>query len=208
MEASAEPPRRVKSSPAIDDRPAVHRAAPEHAIAGDEGGDVVVGVVVALPAMAPISWNLPGSSMRSIRSRTVSRPPACWRATRSAPPMLVRGRRGGGARRVRLPGGRGGRAGYRCIVGHPVIFPSSAPTGDTANRGWLDIVASAIFVPHTETLQQWVQCLRMGASGRWHAHRLAGALVDWLAHLRDAAVRTGRVISWNRRQASFQSNPQ
>ena len=37
--------------------------------------------------MLPISWNVSASSMRSMRSRTVSRPPACWRATRSAPPI-------------------------------------------------------------------------------------------------------------------------
>ncbi len=42
---------------------------------------------MALPAVAPISWKLPGSSMRSIRSRTVSRPPLCCRSTRSAPPI-------------------------------------------------------------------------------------------------------------------------
>src|SRR3954464_7322960 len=37
--------------------------------------------------MAPVSWKLPGSSSRSIRSRTVRRPLACWRATRSSPPI-------------------------------------------------------------------------------------------------------------------------
>src|SRR4051794_2324865 len=37
--------------------------------------------------MAPVSWKLPGSNRRSIRSRTVSRPLARWRSTRSSPPM-------------------------------------------------------------------------------------------------------------------------
>src|SRR3954453_22535892 len=36
--------------------------------------------------MAPVSWKLPPSKSRSTRSRTVRRPEACWRSTRSAPP--------------------------------------------------------------------------------------------------------------------------
>src|SRR4051794_24700426 len=36
--------------------------------------------------MAPVSWKLPGSNRRSIRSLTVSRPEECWRSTRSSPP--------------------------------------------------------------------------------------------------------------------------
>src|SRR3954468_10213508 len=36
--------------------------------------------------MAPVSWKLPGSNRRSIRSRTVRRPEECWRSTRSSPP--------------------------------------------------------------------------------------------------------------------------
>ena len=39
------------------------------------------------PASAPVSWNVPSSNSRSIRSRTVSRPDACWRSTRSSPPI-------------------------------------------------------------------------------------------------------------------------
>src|SRR5262245_41244452 len=35
----------------------------------------------------PVSWKVPSSNSRSIRSRTVRRPEACWRATRSSPPI-------------------------------------------------------------------------------------------------------------------------
>src|ERR1700738_4425895 len=37
--------------------------------------------------MAPTSWKLSGSTSLSMRSRTVSRPPSCWRLTLSGPPM-------------------------------------------------------------------------------------------------------------------------
>ena len=41
----------------------------------------------ARPAMAPTSWKLPRSTSASTRSRTVSRPPSCWRLTLSGPPI-------------------------------------------------------------------------------------------------------------------------
>ena len=37
--------------------------------------------------MVPISWKEPGSSRASIRSRTVSLPPWCWRSTLAGPPI-------------------------------------------------------------------------------------------------------------------------
>jgi hypothetical protein len=37
---------------------------------------------------ASSSWNEPGSSRASIRSRAVSLPASCWRAMRSSPPPL------------------------------------------------------------------------------------------------------------------------
>ena len=39
------------------------------------------------PAMAPTSWKLFLSTSFSTRSRTVRRPPSCWRFTLSGPPM-------------------------------------------------------------------------------------------------------------------------
>ena len=41
------------------------------------------------PASAPVSWKEPSSSRRSMRSRTVRRPDARWRATRSSPPIRL-----------------------------------------------------------------------------------------------------------------------
>ena len=41
----------------------------------------------AVPAIAPISWNVPGSSRSATRSRTVSRPREWWKSTLSAPPI-------------------------------------------------------------------------------------------------------------------------
>src|SRR5262249_4717390 len=37
--------------------------------------------------MAPTSWKLSGSMSLVMRSRTVRRPPSCWRLTLSGPPM-------------------------------------------------------------------------------------------------------------------------
>ena len=48
---------------------------------------------VAVPASAPISWKVPGSASRSIRSRTVSLPRPCWKATLSGPPICSAMRR-------------------------------------------------------------------------------------------------------------------
>ena len=87
IDASAEPPRRVKSSPAITTGRPSTMPRPNTQLAGVKPTmSRLSASYVALPAMAPISWKLSGSSMRSMRSRTVSRPPLCWRSTRSGPP--------------------------------------------------------------------------------------------------------------------------
>ena len=87
MFASAEPPRTVKSSPAtITGRPSI-RPRPKTKLAGVRSVSSPSAPYSATPAIAPISWKLPASSSRSIRSRTVRRPPACCRATFSSPPI-------------------------------------------------------------------------------------------------------------------------
>ena len=76
IEASAEPPRKVKSSPAITTGRPSTVPRPNTQLAGMKAVICRLSAsYVALPAAPPISWKLPESSMRSIRSRTVSRPP-------------------------------------------------------------------------------------------------------------------------------------
>src|SRR5919109_735344 len=87
MAASAAPPRTVKSSPCTTARRPSIRPEPITTLAGRKSSTWPSSPYVARPARAPVSWKLPGSKRRSIRSRTVSRPEACWRATRSWPPM-------------------------------------------------------------------------------------------------------------------------
>ena len=78
IEASAEPPRSVKSSPATTTGRPSTVPRPKTQLAGMNAViSRLSASYVALPAVAPISWKLPASSMRSMRSRTVRRPPAC-----------------------------------------------------------------------------------------------------------------------------------
>ena len=89
MVASALPPRTVKSSPqTTTGRPSTWPR-PITQLLGVKSTSSLSASYCALPAMAPTSWKLPASSTWSTRSRTVSRPPACWRATLSAPPMRL-----------------------------------------------------------------------------------------------------------------------
>ncbi len=85
--ASAAPPRTVKSSPWTTARRPSIRPWPTTMLAGRKSSSCPSSAYVPLPAIEPVSWKLPESNSRSIRSRTVSRPLACWRSTRSAPPI-------------------------------------------------------------------------------------------------------------------------
>src|SRR3990167_698426 len=85
--ASAEPPRTVKSSPVTaTGRPSI-LPRPITALAGIRSTRSLAWSYSALPAILPSSRKESLSSRRSMRSRTVSRPPSCWRFTLSAPPM-------------------------------------------------------------------------------------------------------------------------
>src|SRR5262245_507118 len=87
MVASAEPPHTVKSSPTTTTgRPSIW-ARPITQFERVSRRKRPSGSYSVLPAMAPISWKLPASIKASIRSRTVRRPPSCWRRTFSDPPI-------------------------------------------------------------------------------------------------------------------------
>jgi hypothetical protein len=74
MVASAEPPRTVKSSPSTTTG-AASLARPMTQLAGVSVFRLPVSSYLVLLATAPTSWKLPESTRRSMRSRTVSRPP-------------------------------------------------------------------------------------------------------------------------------------
>ena len=87
MAPSAAPPRTVKSSaPTTTGRPSM-RPRPQTKFEGVKPVRLPASSYSARPASRPVSWKLPGSSRRSMRSRTVSRPASRARATRSSPPI-------------------------------------------------------------------------------------------------------------------------
>src|ERR1700693_4508147 len=87
IEASAEPPRTVKSSPTTTTvRPSI-LPRPNTQFAGVRLVSSPLALYSALPEIAPISWKLFASTSRSIRSRTVSRPWSRCRLTLSTPPI-------------------------------------------------------------------------------------------------------------------------
>src|SRR4051794_37726348 len=87
MDASAEPPRTVKSSPTTTTvRPSI-LPRPKTQFAGVRFCSSPFSSYSATPEMAPISWKLLGSTSFSMRSRTVSRPWSRWRLTFSTPPI-------------------------------------------------------------------------------------------------------------------------
>ncbi len=86
-EASAEPPRTVKSSPTTTTGRPSMRPRPNTQFAGVSVFRSPLSSYSALPAMAPTSWKLSASTSLSIRSRTVSRPESCCRLTLSGPPI-------------------------------------------------------------------------------------------------------------------------
>src|ERR1700688_1329158 len=87
IEASAEPPRTVKSSPTTTTvRPSI-LPRPNTQFAGVRFFSSPCASYSAVPEIAPISWKLFGSTRPSMRSRTVSRPWSRCRLTLSTPPI-------------------------------------------------------------------------------------------------------------------------
>src|SRR5664279_5417128 len=87
IEASAEPPRTVKSSPTTTTvRPSI-LPRPNTQFAGVRLVSSPLSSYSAMPEIAPISWKLFASTSLSIRSRTVSRPWSRCRLTLSTPPI-------------------------------------------------------------------------------------------------------------------------
>ena len=87
IDASAEPPRTVKSSPTTTTARSSMRPRPNTQLAGVTCVTAPCASYSPMPDSAPTSWKLPASSSRWMRSRTVSRPASCWRLTLSAPPI-------------------------------------------------------------------------------------------------------------------------
>src|SRR5712672_3465803 len=87
IEASAEPPRTVKSSPTTTTvRPSI-LPRPNTQLAGVRFLSSPRSSYSAVPETAPTSWKLFSSTSLSIRSRTVSRPWSRCRLTLSTPPI-------------------------------------------------------------------------------------------------------------------------
>src|ERR1019366_443656 len=87
IEASAEPPRTVKSSPTTTTvRPSI-LPRPNTQFAGVRLVSLPLSSYSAVPETAPISWKLFRSTSLAMRSRTVSRPWSRCRLTLSTPPI-------------------------------------------------------------------------------------------------------------------------
>ncbi len=87
IEASAEPPRTVKSSPTTTTvRPSI-LPRPNTQFAGVRFFSSPCASYSAVPEIAPTSWKLFASTSLSMRSRTVSRPWSRCRLTLSTPPI-------------------------------------------------------------------------------------------------------------------------
>src|ERR1700761_7479844 len=87
MEASAEPPRTVKSSPTTTTVRPSTLPRPNTQFAGVRCLSSPCSSYSPTPETAPISWKLLASTILSMRSRTVSRPWSRWRLTFSTPPI-------------------------------------------------------------------------------------------------------------------------
>src|SRR6476620_1058623 len=87
IEASAEPPRTVKSSPTTTTVRPSTLPRPNTQLAGVRCLSSLFSSYSAMPEIAPISWKEFLSISPSMRSRTVSRPWSCWRLTLSTPPI-------------------------------------------------------------------------------------------------------------------------
>src|ERR1700760_996919 len=87
IEASAEPPRTVKSSPTTTTVRPSTLPRPNTQLAGVRCLSSPCSSYSPMPEIAPTSWKLLASTMRSMRSRTVSRPWSRCRLTFSTPPI-------------------------------------------------------------------------------------------------------------------------
>src|ERR1700754_870531 len=87
IEASAEPPRTVKSSPTTTTVRPSTLPRPNTQLAGVTCFSSPCSSYSPMPATAPISWKLLASTILSMRSRTVSRPWSRCRLTFSTPPI-------------------------------------------------------------------------------------------------------------------------
>src|ERR1700749_1240452 len=87
IEASAEPPRTVKSSPTTTTVRPSTLPRPNTQLAGVRCLSSPCSSYSPMPETAPISWNVSASTILSIRSRTVSRPWSRCRLTFSTPPI-------------------------------------------------------------------------------------------------------------------------
>src|SRR5437899_4844393 len=87
IEASAEPPRTVKSSPTTTTVRPSTLPRPNTQLAGVRCLSSLFSSYSAMPEIAPISWKEFLSISLSMRSRTVSRPWSCWRLTLPTPPI-------------------------------------------------------------------------------------------------------------------------
>src|SRR5215475_16134809 len=87
MEASAEPPRTVKSSPTTTTVRPSTLARPNTQLAGVRRLSSPCSSYSPVPDTAPISWKVLASTILSMRSRTVSRPWSRWRLSFSTPPI-------------------------------------------------------------------------------------------------------------------------
>src|SRR6516225_4607177 len=87
IEASAEPPRTVKSSPTTTMVRPSTLPRPNMQFAGVRCLSSPLSSYSPIPEIAPISWKLSGSTSFSMRSRTVSRPWSRCRLTFSTPPI-------------------------------------------------------------------------------------------------------------------------
>src|ERR1700757_1470890 len=87
IDASAEPPRTVKSSPTTTTVRPPTLARPNTQLAGVTLVSSPFSSYSPMPEIAPISWKLSASTILSMRSRTVSRPWSRCRLTFSTPPI-------------------------------------------------------------------------------------------------------------------------
>src|SRR6516164_4371132 len=87
IEASAEPPRTVKSSPTTTTVRPSTLPRPKTQWAGVRFFSSPCSSYSPMPEIAPISWKLSASTILSMRSRTVSRPWSRCRLTFSTPPI-------------------------------------------------------------------------------------------------------------------------
>src|SRR6516164_5244568 len=87
IDASAEPPRTVKSSPTTTTVRPSTLPRPKTQWAGVRFFSSPCSSYSPTPEIAPISWKLPASTNLSMRSRTVSRPWSRCRLTFSTPPI-------------------------------------------------------------------------------------------------------------------------